>query len=266
MIYLKTEEEIELLRKANQLVSATLAEIAKIVKPGVSTLELDTLAEQFIRDHGATPTFKGFPASYPGAEPFPATLCTSVNECVVHGVPTNEPLKDGDIVSIDCGTFLNGFCGDSAYTFCVGEVSEETKRLLRTTKDSLYKAIATALPGRRLGDIGHAVQSHCESQGYGVVREFVGHGIGRDMHEEPQVPNYGKPGTGKQLKNGLCIAIEPMITIGSPEIALLPDRWSIITRDRKPAAHFEHTIAIHNGKPEILSSFDAIEEVEGHLY
>ncbi|MDO5074903.1 MAG: type I methionyl aminopeptidase [Bacteroidales bacterium] len=266
MIYLKTEEEIELLRKANLLVSATLAEIAKHVKPGVSTLELDTLAEQFIRDHGAIPTFKGFPASFPGTPPFPASLCTSVNECVVHGVPTSEPLREGDIVSIDCGTYLEGFCGDSAYTFCVGEVSEEKRKLLRATKDSLYKAIDMAIPGRRIGDIGYTVQSHCEAQGYGIVREFVGHGVGREMHEEPAVPNYGRAGTGKQLKNGMCIAIEPMITLGSPEIGLLSDGWSIITRDRSAAAHFEHSIAIHNGKADILSSFEEIERIEGLLY
>lgn len=266
MIYLKTEEEIDLLRQANRLVSETLTEIAKIVKPGVSTLELDTLAEQFIRDHGAIPTFKGFPAGFEGAPPFPASICTSVNECVIHGLPDRRPLREGDIVSIDCGTYLNGFCGDSAYTFCVGEVSEATKQLLRTTKESLYLAIETALPGRRLGDIGYAVQSHCEKQGYGIVREFVGHGIGREMHEAPAVPNYGRPGTGKQLKNGLCIAIEPMITMGRPDIALLSDQWSIVTRDQSLAAHFEHTIAIHNGKAEILSTFEDIERVEGHLY
>lgn len=266
MIYLKTEEEIGYLRQANQLVSATLAEIAKIVKPGVSTLEMDTLAEQFIRDHGAVPTFKGFPEGMPGAKPFPASICASVNGVVVHGIPDDCPLQDGDIVSIDCGTFLNGFCGDSAYTFCVGEVAEDTKALLRTTKESLYKAIDTALPGRRLGDIGHAVQRHCEAQGYGIVREFVGHGIGREMHEEPSVPNYGRPGTGKQLKNGLCIAIEPMVTLGSPELALLPDLWGVTTRDGRPAAHFEHTIAIHNGKAEILSTFEEIERIEGQRY
>ena len=266
MIYLKTEEEIELLRAANQLVSATLAEIAKVVKPGVTTLELDALAEQFIRDHGAIPTFKGFPASFPDTDPFPASICASVNEVVVHGLPTAEPLKDGDIVSIDCGTLLNGFCGDSAYTFCVGEVSEEVKHLLRVTKESLYKGIEAALPNRRIGDIGAAVQSHCEAEGFGVVREFVGHGIGREMHEEPSIPNYGKQGTGKQLKNGLCIDIEPMITLGSPEIGLHPDKWSILTRDRSMAAHFEHTIAIHNGKADILSSFEEIERVEGNLY
>jgi methionyl aminopeptidase len=260
MIYLKTEDEINLLRNANQLVGQTLAEVAKIVKPGVTTRMLDTLAEQFIRDHGAVPTFKGFPNPY--GSPFPASLCTSVNGVVVHGIPNDEPLKEGDIVSVDCGALLEGFNGDSCYTFCVGEVSEEIKHLLRVTKESLYKAIDQAIVGRRIGDISYAVQSHCEQYGYGVVKEFVGHGIGREMHEDPQVPNYGRQGTGKQLKNGLCIAIEPMITLGSPEIQLMEDRWSVITRDRKPAAHFEHTIAIHHGKAEILSSFEGIEEVE----
>jgi methionyl aminopeptidase len=260
MIYLKTEDEINLLRNANQLVGQTLAEVAKIVKPGVTTQQLDTLAEQFIRDHGAVPTFKGFPNPY--GSPFPASLCTSVNGVVVHGIPNDEPLKEGDIVSVDCGVLLDGFNGDSCYTFCVGQVSEEIKQLLRVTKESLYKAIDQAIVGRRIGDISYAVQSHCEQYGYGVVKEFVGHGIGREMHEDPQVPNYGRQGTGKQLKNGLCIAIEPMITLGSPEIQLMEDRWSVITRDRKPAAHFEHTIAIHHGKAEILSSFEGIEEVE----
>lgn len=260
MIYLKTEDEINLLRNANQLVGQTLAEVAKIVKPGVTTRMLDTLAEQFIRDHGAVPTFKGFPNPY--GSPFPASLCTSVNGVVVHGVPNDEPLQEGDIVSVDCGALLEGFNGDSCYTFCVGEASEEIKQLLRVTKESLYKAIDQAIVGRRIGDISYAVQSHCEQYGYGVVKEFVGHGIGREMHEDPQVPNYGRQGIGKQLKNGLCIAIEPMITLGSPEIQLMEDRWSVITRDGKPAAHFEHTIAIHHGKAEILSSFEGIEEVE----
>ena len=264
MIYLKTDDEIELLRKANLLVSATLAEIAKVVKPGVTTKQLDTLAEQFIRDNGAIPTFKGFPNPY-GPE-FPASICASVNEVVVHGIPNDIPLKDGDIVSIDCGTILDGFCGDSCYTFCVGEVSSEVKQLLKTTKESLYKAILTAIPGKRLGDIGYAVQQHCESQGYGIVREFVGHGIGRTMHEDPQIPNYGKQGTGKQLKNGMCLAIEPMVTMKSPELYMLPDKWSVITRDKLPAAHFEHTIAIHHGKADILSTFEEIEKIEGHLY
>ena len=181
---------------------------------------------------------------------------------MVHGIPNDTPLKEGDIVSVDCGTLLDGFCGDSCYTFTIGEVRPEVRELLRVTKESLYKAIETSIVGRRLGDIGAAVQQHCERHGYGVVREFVGHGIGREMHEDPQVPNYGRQGTGKQLKNGLCIAIEPMITLGSPEIALKEDRWSVVTRDGSPAAHFEHTIAIHHGKAEILSSFTEIEEVE----
>lgn len=264
MLYLKTEEEIELLRKANLLVSSTLAEIAKVIRPGITTKELDNLAEQFIRDHGAIPTFKGYPNPY--GSPFPASICTSVNQVVVHGIPDDTILQDGDIVSVDCGTQIDGFCGDSCYTFCVGEVNEETKKLLKTTKESLYKAIEQALPGRRIGDIGYAVQHYCESQGYGVVREFVGHGIGKEMHEDPQVPNYGTRGTGKQLRNGLCIAIEPMITQGSPKLRMLDDRWTVETCDGHCAAHFEHTIAIHNGKADILSTFEQIEQIEGHLY
>lgn len=263
MIYLKTDDEIELLRKANLLVSATLTEIAKIIRPGITTLQMDSLAEQFIRDHGAVPTFKGFPNPYGSA--FPTSICTSVNDVVVHGIPNDTPLKDGDIVSVDCGTLLDGFCGDSCYTFCVGEVKPEVKALLETTKAALYNAIETAIPGKRLGDIGYAVQSLCESKGYGVVREFVGHGIGREMHEDPQVPNYGKRGTGKQLKNGLCIAIEPMITMGTHEIMMKEDRWSVATRDGRFAAHFEHTIAIHHGKADIMSSFEQIEEIERQL-
>ena len=261
MIFLKTEDEIELMRAANQLVAATLAEVCKAVQPGVTTAQLDRLAEEFIRDHGAEPTFKGFPNPYGG--PFPGSICASVNEIVVHGVPSEEiVLHDGDIISVDCGTLLNGFNGDSCYTFQVGEVSTDVKNLLRTTKESLYKGIETAVAGHRIGDIGYAVQTHCEAQGYGVVREFVGHGIGREMHEDPQVPNYGKRGQGKQIKNGLCIAIEPMITMGSHEVYMMPDKWSIKTRDGKPAAHFEHTIAIHHGKPDILSSFEEIERIE----
>lgn len=264
MIYLKTEDEIELLREANLLVSATLAEIAKVIRPGVTTNELDKLAETFIRDHGAQPTFKGFPNPYGG--PFPASICASVNDEVVHGIPNDNPLKDGDIVSVDCGTLLNGFNGDSCYTFCVGEVSEEIKHLLKTTKESLYKGIEAAIAGKRLGDIGYAVQTCCEQEGYGVVREFVGHGIGKEMHEEPVVPNYGRRGNGVQIKNGLCIAIEPMITQGSPQIVMMPDRWTIKTQDGKWAAHFEHTIAVHHGKADILSTFEEIEKIEGKLY
>lgn len=259
MVFLKTEDEIELLRKANQLVSATLAELGRHIQPGVTTKQLDKIADEFIRDHGAIPTFKGFPNPYGG--PFPASICTSVNNIVVHGVPNDEPLRDGDIVSIDCGTLLDGYNGDSCYTFQVGEVRPEVKELLRITKESLYKGIESALPGKRIGDIGYAVQTHCEGHGFGVVREFVGHGIGKAMHEDPQVPNYGRRGNGQMIKNGLCIAIEPMITMGSPAVALLADKWSVTTRDGKPAAHFEHTIAIHNGKADILSSFEEIEKI-----
>ncbi len=259
MIYLKTDEEVELLREANLLVGKTLAELAKIIAPGVTTRQLDKLADTVIRDHGAEPTFKGFPNPY--GSPFPASVCTSVNEVVVHGIPDDTPLKEGDIVSVDCGTKLNGYCGDSCYTFAVGEVSPEIRQLLKTTKESLYEGIAQAVVGHRLGDISSAVQSHCESHGYGVVREFVGHGIGREMHEDPQVPNYGRRGNGMLLKNGLCIAIEPMITLGTREIYMLPDKWGIITRDGKAAAHFEHTVCVRKGKADILSSFEEIEKI-----
>ena len=259
MVYLKTDEEVELLRKANLLVGSTLAELAKVIEPGVTTKQLDTIAETFIRDNGAEPTFKGFPNPYGG--PFPASICASVNNQVVHGIPNDTPLENGDIVSIDCGTLLNGFCGDSCYTFKVGEVSDEVSKLLDVTKESLYKGIEQAVVGSRLGNISYAVQNYCESNSYGVVREFVGHGIGRDMHEEPQVPNYGRRGTGMLLKNGLCIAIEPMITLGKREISMLSDNWTIVTRDGKPAAHYEHTVCVRKGKADILSSFDEIEKV-----
>lgn len=260
MIYLKTEDEIELLRAANMLVANTLAEIAKMIRPGVTTQQIDRLAEEFIRDHGAIPTFKGFPNPY-GCD-FPCSVCTSVNDVVVHGIPDDKPLQDGDIVSVDCGTKLNGYCGDSCYTFSVGEVSEEAKSLMKTTKEALYKGISQALPGHRIGDISFAIQNHVESSGYGVLRELVGHGIGREMHEDPQVPNYGKAGNGKQLKNGMCIAIEPMVTQYAREIVLKEDQWSIATKDGGLGAHFEHTIAIHNGKVDILSSFEEIEKIE----
>lgn len=259
MVFLKTDEEVELLRKANLLVSATLAEIAKVIKPGVTTKELDRIAEQVIRDNGAEPTFLGFPN--PNGGPFPASICTSVNEQVVHGIPNNIPLKEGDIVSIDCGTRLENFCGDSCYTFAIGEISDETKKLLITTRESLYKGIEQATVGRRLGDISYAVQQHCEAQGYGVVREFVGHGVGHEMHEDPQVPNYGRRGNGPLLKNGLCIAIEPMITMGTKEVYLQEDLWGVITRDRKNAAHFEHSICVRKGKADILSSFEEIDAI-----
>lgn len=264
-IFLKTEDEIELMRKANQLVGSTLAELGKHIRPGVTTLQLDKIAEEFILDHGAIPTFKNFPNPY--GEPFPASICTSVNDVVVHGVPSDEVvLKDGDIISIDCGTLLDGFNGDSAYTFCVGEVSPEVKQLLKTTKESLYIGIEQAVAGKHIGDIGAAVQQHCEAQGYGIVRELTGHGIGREMHEPPQIPNYGRRGNGVMLKAGMCIAIEPMVTLGDRQIWMLPDKWSIVTRDRKPAVHFEHTIAIRRGKAEILSTFEEIEHLEGQIY
>lgn len=259
MIYLKTDEEVELLREANLLIGRTLAELAKIIKPGVTTKQLDKVAEEFIRDNGAEPTFKGFPNPYGG--PFPASICTSVNEQVVHGIPNDVPMQDGDIVSIDCGTRLNGFCGDSCYTFPVGEISPEVKNLLKTTKEALYKGIEQAVVGHRLGDISYAVQQHCEAQGYGVVREFVGHGVGHEMHEDPQVPNYGRRGNGILLKSGLCIAIEPMITMGTKDIYMQEDRWGIVTRDKKPAAHYEHSLCVRKGKADILSSFDEIEKV-----
>ena len=264
-IFLKTEDEIELMRQANQLVGRTLGELAKHIKPGVTTLQLDKIADEFIRDHGAQPTFKGFPNPYGG--PFPASICTSVNDVVVHGVPNAETvLKEGDIISVDCGTLLNGFNGDSAYTFCVGEVTDEVKKLLKTTKESLYLGIENAVAGKHLGDISSAVQEHCEAQKYGIVRELTGHGIGREMHEDPQVPNYGRRGNGVMLKAGMCIAIEPMITMGERSIWLDKDRWTIRTRDGKPAAHFEHTIVVRKGKAEILSSFEEVEQLEGNIY
>lgn len=264
-IFLKTEDEIELMRQANQLVGKTLGELAKHIKPGVTTLQLDKLADEFIRDHGAVPTFKGFPNPFGG--PFPASICTSVNDVVVHGIPSEATvLKEGDIVSIDCGTLLNGFNGDSCYTFCVGEVSDDVKKLLRVTKESLYKGIEMAVAGKHIGDIGCIVQDYCEAEDYGVVRELTGHGIGKEMHEDPQIPNYGRRGNGTMLKAGMCIAIEPMITMGKRDIYLKADRWSVCTCDGKPAAHFEHTIAVRRGKAEILSSFEEIETFEGKLY
>lgn len=262
-VYLKSDEEVELLREANLLIGKTLAELAKNIKPGVTTKQLDVLAETFIRDHGAIPTFKGFPNQF-GPE-FPASICTSVNEQVVHGIPNDKPLVDGDIVSIDCGTKLNGFCGDSCYTFAVGEISDDVRLLLQTTKEALYKGIEQAVAGRRIGDISYAVQTHCENMGFGVVREFVGHGVGHEMHEDPQVPNFGRRGNGMQLKDGLCIAIEPMITMGTREIYLQEDQWGIVTRDKKPAAHFEHSVCVRKGKADILSSFEEIETVLNNL-
>lgn len=257
MIYLKTDEEIELMRVANQLVGKTLGELAKHVAPGVTTLQLDKIAEEFIRDNGATPAFLGYGG-------FPNSICASVNEHVVHGIPSSKViLRDGDIISIDCGTHINGFTGDSAYTFCVGEVSPEVRHLLKTTKESLYKGIEAAVDGKRVGDIANAIQTYCETRNYSVVRELVGHGCGRNMHEEPEVPNYGRRGCGSLLRSGMCICIEPMINLGSKNVVFENDGWTVRTKDRKPSAHFEHCIAIRPDGPDILSSFKFIEEVLG---
>lgn len=253
MIYLKTNEEIELMRESNRLVGMTHGELSKHIRPGITTLQLDKIADEFIRDHGATPSFLGYGG-------FPNSICTSVNEHVVHGIPNNTPLKEGDIVSVDCGTFKNGYNGDSAYTYCVGEVSEEIKNLLIATRESLYIGIQHAKVGNRIGDIGNAIQTYCEKLGYTVVRELVGHGIGRDMHEAPEVPNYGRKGTGPLIKDGMCIAIEPMINMGSKNVVFEKDGWTVRTKDLKPSAHFEHTIAIRNGEADILSTFEFIQD------
>ncbi|MGI6073302.1 MAG: type I methionyl aminopeptidase [Fermentimonas sp.] len=250
-IILKTADEIEFMRAANRLVGMTLGELSKHIKPGITTLQLDKIADEFIRDHGAIPSFLGYGG-------FPNSICTSVNEHVVHGIPNNIPLQEGDVISVDCGTQLNGFCGDSAYTFCVGDVDTQVKKLLEVTKESLYKGIEQAQEGKRIGDIGYTIQQYCESNGYSVVRDLVGHGIGRQMHEAPEVPNYGRRGTGPMIQNGMCIAIEPMINMGGKKVIFEDDGWTVRTKDRKPSAHFEHTIAIVNGKADILSTFEFI--------
>lgn len=256
MIYLKTDEEIELMRESNLLVGKTLGELAKWIAPGITTQRLDEIAEEFIRDNGATPGFKGYGG-------FPYTLCISVNEQIVHGFPSGYVLREGDIVSVDCGTEKNGFNGDSAYTFCVGDVDPEILKLLKTTKESLYLGIEQAVSGKRIGDISFAVQTYCEDRGYSVVRELCGHGIGKHLHESPEVPNYGRRGTGALLKNGMAIAIEPMINMGTRNIVIERDGWTTRTKDHKPSAHFEHTVAVRPGKADILSSFAFIEEVLG---
>jgi methionyl aminopeptidase len=254
MIYYKTTDEIELLRESNMLVGRTHGEVAKWIAPGVSTLKLDKIAEEFIRDNGGEPGFLGY-------QGYPNTLCISLNDTVVHGIPSNYELKDGDIVSIDCGVLMNKYYGDSAYTFEVGEVKPEIKKLLQITKESLYKGIEKAVVGNRLGDISYAVQQYCESYGYSVVREMVGHGIGKKLHEKPEVPNYGRRGSGVKLKKGLVLAIEPMINMGRKEIYQMDDGWTVRTRDGMPSAHYEHTVAIDQGKADILSSFEFVEEV-----
>lgn len=260
MIILKTDEEIELLREANLVVARTLGELAKWVAPGITTRRLNQIADEYIRSQGAVPGFLGLYG-------FPASVCISVNETVVHGIPSGYVLEEGDIVSIDCGAVTkSGFNGDSTYTYCVGEVSEDVVSLLRTTKESLYAGIEKAVPGNRIGDIGHTIQEYCEKRGYSVVREMCGHGVGKKLHEDPEVPNFGRRGTGPLIRNGMTFAIEPMINMGSKNIVTEEDGWTTRTRDRKPAAHYEHTIAVHNGKPDILSSFDYVQQVLGDRF
>jgi methionyl aminopeptidase len=255
MIFLKTDEEVELMRISNQVVAKTLAEIAKAIKEGVTTQQLNNIADEYIRDNGGIPSFLNYNS-------FPSSLCVSPNDVVVHGVPAdNIVIKEGDIVSVDCGVLLNGFHGDSAYTFCVGEISPEIIQLMKTTKEALYKGIEMAVEGKRLGDIGNAIQNYCEKEGYSVVREMVGHGVGRSLHEDPEVPNYGKRGDGKMLKSGMTLAIEPMINLGKKEIVVEQDGWTARTKDHKHSAHYEHSVVVRRGKAEILSTFEPIEKV-----
>lgn len=256
MIIIKTKEEIELMRESALIVSKTLGIVAKEIKPGVTTLQLDKIAEEFIRDYGAIPGFLGL-------YDFPNTLCMSPNTQVVHGIPNNTPLVEGDIISIDCGALKNGFYGDHAYTFAVGEIDLETEKLLQVTKESLYVGIREFKVNNRVGDVGYAIQNYCESHGYGVVRELVGHGLGRKMHEDPEMPNYGKRGRGKLFVEGMVVAIEPMINMGTKNIKQLKDGWTILTADMKPSAHFEHNVALVDGKPELLSTFKYIYEALG---
>ncbi|HEY0053994.1 MAG TPA: type I methionyl aminopeptidase [Pedobacter sp.] len=250
----KTDEEIELIRKSSLLVSKTLGEVARVIEPGVKTIELNRLAETFIRDNGGVPAF----LNYNG---FPYSLCISPNEQVVHGFPGDYTLKDGDIISVDCGVILNKFYGDSAYTFEVGEVEEATKNLLDVTKECLKRGVAKAVAGMRVGDISYAVQEHAENHGYGVVKELVGHGVGFKLHEKPEVPNYGKRGSGIKLEEGMVLAIEPMINMGRPGVKFWKDGWTVSSVDSKPSAHFEHTVAVKKGEVDILSTFEFVEEV-----
>ncbi|HKP32670.1 MAG TPA: type I methionyl aminopeptidase [Chitinophagaceae bacterium] len=256
MIYYKTHAEVELIRESALLVGKAIAEVAKVLRPGITTLELDKIADEFIRDNKATASFK----DYRG---YPFTACISVNDAVVHGFPNKEPLKDGDIISFDVGVFKNGYHGDSAYTFAIGEVDESILKLMRVTKESLYKGIEKAIAGNRVGDISHAVQEYTEkNNGYGVVRELVGHGLGRNLHEHPNVPNFGKRGSGPKMHEGLVIAIEPMINLGTKDVYYEDDGWTVRTRDNKASAHYEHTVCVKKGKADILSSFDEIEIAE----
>ena len=254
MIYLKTDEEIELLRENNILVSKTLAEVGRHIKPGVTAKQLNTIADEFIRSHGATPAFLGY-------QGYPASITISVNEQVVHGIPSDKiVIKEGDIVSVDVGTFMKGFVGDSAYTFAVGDIADDVRQLLDVTKEALYRGTAQAKAGNRVGDISAAVQDYAESFGYGVVRELEGHGVGRKMHESPGVPNYGLRGRGPVLKEGMVICIEPMITMGSRAVVFERDGWTVRTRDRKPAAHYEFAVAIRKDGPDVLTDFSIIEQ------
>ncbi len=253
MLHLKTAEQIELLRSSNQLVSRTLAEMAKIIRPGITTLELDRVAEEFIRDHKAVPGFKGY-------NNFPNTLCTSVNDEVVHGIPSDYILQEGDIISIDCGVIIEGFYGDSAFTFPVGEINNEKRRLLEYTRESLEEGVKQAVAGKRVGDISWAVQNKAESGGYSVVRELVGHGLGKNLHELPEVPNYGNRGRGPKLKKGLVICIEPMINMGGRGVRQMKDGWTVRTADGKPSAHFEYAVAVAKNEADILTTFKFIDE------
>jgi len=256
MIHIRSKEEIETIRKSALMVSATLAEVAKFLRPGITTLSIDQMAETFIRDNGGIPSFKGYHG-------FPFALCISVNEVVVHGFPSDYVLKDGDIISVDCGFYKNGYHGDSAYTFAIGDVKPEVLQLLKVTKESVYRGVAKAADNNRVGDISFAVENFCFDQhGYGVVRQLVGHGVGQELHEDPQVPNFGRRGDGKKLKEGMVLAIEPMINLGTREVHTLNDGWTVVTDDNKPSAHFEHTTCVCKGSGEPLSSFEPIEAAE----
>ncbi|QJD96875.1 type I methionyl aminopeptidase [Mucilaginibacter robiniae] len=253
-IHYKTAEDIELIRQSSLLVSKTLGEVAKVIKPGVKTIELNRLAETFIRDHGGEPAF----LNYHG---FPFSLCISMNDQVVHGFPGSHELKEGDLLSVDCGVILNKYYGDSAYTFGVGEMSETAKTLMRVTQECLKLGVAKAITGMRVGDVGYAVQEHAEKNGFGVVKELIGHGVGLKLHEKPDVPNYGKRGSGVKLEEGMVIAIEPMINAGKAGVKFWKDGWTVSTVDGQPSAHYEHTVAVSKGQPDILSTFSYIEEV-----
>jgi methionyl aminopeptidase len=253
-IYYKSEEEIELIRHSSQLLAKTLGEIAQVIGPGVKTIELDTLARTYIRDNGGEPAF----LNYSG---FPYSLCISLNDQVVHGFPSTYEIKEGDIVSIDCGVILNKFVGDSAYTFAIGDIAPDTKKLLDVTKECLNLGVEKAVAGMRIGDVGYAVQEHAEKNGFGVVKELVGHGVGFKLHEKPEVPNYGKRGSGAKLEEGMVIAIEPMINAGKAGVKFWKDGWTVSTVDGKPSAHYEHTVAVRKGKADVLSTFQYVEEV-----